>query len=146
MRRVRPRSRHIGTSNNGALSSRLISTHRRNRHTCPHSVVGVSRCGPASTDWDESMILAEVSCGESGVSTARIIEPATAKPAAHIQLADMVWELRVADHDAKHTVLALQNTLQVAALRRMMTPEMAEIYVESRTPMPTRESDHSLRR
>ena len=52
-----------------------------------------------------------------------------AKSIGELQRFIMDWELRVAEHDARH-IEYVQDSVKVAALKRMMTAEMAERYIE----------------
>ena len=47
----------------------------------------------------------------------------------------MDWELRVAEHEARHNE-CVQDSVKVAALKRMMTTEMAERYIEGPNTYP----------
>ena len=60
---------------------------------------------------------------------AGIIAPSRAKSIAELQRFIMDWELRVAEHEARHNE-CVQDSVKVAALKRMMTAEMAERYIE----------------
>ena len=60
---------------------------------------------------------------------ARIIAPSTAKSIGEQQRFVMDWELRGAEHEARHNEY-VQDSVTVAALKRMMTAEMAERYIE----------------
>ena len=60
---------------------------------------------------------------------ADIIQPSRAKSIGELQRFIMDWELRVAEHEARHDEY-VQDSVKVAALKRMMTAEMAERYIK----------------
>ena len=62
---------------------------------------------------------------EASASMARIIKPPNCKTVADLQRAVMEWELRVVEHEGWFNEQILES-LKVAALRRMLTLEMAE--------------------
>ena len=64
-----------------------------------------------------------------------IIAPSRAKSIAELQRFIMDWELRVAEHEARHNE-CVQDSVKVAALMRMMTAEMAERYIEGPNTYP----------
>ena len=64
-----------------------------------------------------------------------IIAPSRAKSIAELQRFIMDWELRVAEHEARHNE-CVQDSVKVAALKRMMTAEMAERYIEGPNTYP----------
>ena len=66
---------------------------------------------------------------------AGIIAPSRAKSIAELQRFIMDWELRVAEHEARHNE-CVQDSVKVAALKRMMTAEMAERYIEGPNTYP----------
>ena len=66
---------------------------------------------------------------------ASIIAPSRAKSIAELQRFIMDWELRVAEHEARHNE-CVQDSVKVAALKRMMTAEMAERYIEGPNTYP----------
>ena len=66
---------------------------------------------------------------------AGIIAPSRAKSIAELQRFIMDWELRVAEHEARHNE-CVQDSVEVAALNRMMTAEMAERYIEGPITYP----------
>ena len=66
---------------------------------------------------------------EGPASMARIIEPAKCKTIADLQRAVMDWELKVVEHEGRFGE-QVPETVKVAALKRMLTNEMAERYVE----------------
>ena len=72
---------------------------------------------------------------EGAASMAGIIAPSRAKSTAELQRFIMDWELRVAEHEARHNE-CVQDSVKVAALKRMMTAEMAERYIEGRSTYP----------
>ena len=66
---------------------------------------------------------------------ASIIAPSRAKSIAELQRFIMDWELRVAEHEARHNE-CVQDSVKVAALKRMMTAEMVERYIEGTNTYP----------
>ena len=63
---------------------------------------------------------------------AGIIAPSRAKSIEELQRFIMDRELRVAGHEGRRNKYA-QDTVKVAALKRMMTAKMAERYIEAPT-------------
>ena len=61
---------------------------------------------------------------------AGIIAPSRAKSIGELQRFIMDWELRVAEHEARHDEY-VEDSVKVAALKRAMATEMAERYIES---------------
>ena len=72
---------------------------------------------------------------EGAASMAGIIAPSRAKSIAELQRFIMDWELRVAEHEARHNE-CVQDSVKAAALKRMMTAEMAERYTEGPNTYP----------
>ena len=72
---------------------------------------------------------------EGSSSMARIIEPAKCKTVSDLQRAVMAWELKVVEHEARFNEV-VPESVKVAALRRMLTPEMAERYMEGPNAYP----------
>ena len=72
---------------------------------------------------------------EGAASMAGIIAPSRAKSIAELQRFIMDWELRVAEHEARHNE-CVQDSVKVAALKRMMTAKMAERYIEGPNTYP----------
>ena len=72
---------------------------------------------------------------EGAASMAGIIAPSRAKSIAELQRFIMDWELRVAEHEARHDE-CVQDSVKVAVLKRMMTSEMAERYIEGPNTYP----------
>ena len=64
-----------------------------------------------------------------------IIAPSRAKSIAELQRLIMDWELLVAEHEARHNECG-QDSVKVAALKRMMTAEMEERYIEGTNTYP----------
>ena len=60
---------------------------------------------------------------------AGIFAPSKAK-SIELQRFIMDWELRVAEHEARHNEY-VQDSVKVAALERMTTAEMAERYIDA---------------
>ena len=60
---------------------------------------------------------------------ARIIEPPRSKSVAELHRAIMDWALRVAEHTAWHNE-SVQDTVTVAAMKRMMVAELAARHIE----------------
>ena len=58
-----------------------------------------------------------------------IIAPSRAKSTGELQRFIMDWEFRVGEHVARHNEY-VPDAVKVAALRRMMTAEMAERYID----------------
>ena len=72
---------------------------------------------------------------EGAASMAGIVAPSRAKSIAELQRFLVDWELRVAEHEARHNE-CVQDSIKVAALKRMMTAEMAERYIEGPNTYP----------
>ena len=69
---------------------------------------------------------------EGAASMTNITAPSRAKSIAELQRFIMDWELRVAEHEARHNE-CVQDSVKVAALKKMMTAEMAERHIEGPT-------------
>ena len=67
---------------------------------------------------------------EGAASMAGIIAPSRAKSIAELQRVIMDWDLRVAEHEARH------NEYVQDSVKRMMTAEMAERYIEGPNTYP----------
>ena len=66
---------------------------------------------------------------------AGITAPSRAKSIGELQRFIVDWELRVAEHEARHNE-SVQDTVNVAALKRMMTAETAELDTEGPNTYP----------
>ena len=66
---------------------------------------------------------------EGAASMAGIIAPSRAKSIGELQRFIMDWELRVAEHKARRNE-RVQNSVKVPTLKRMMTTDLAESYIE----------------
>ena len=64
---------------------------------------------------------------EGSASMARIVEPTKCKTVADLQRAVTEWELQVVEHEGRFNE-QVPESVKVAALRRMLTPEVAERY------------------
>ena len=64
-----------------------------------------------------------------------IIAPSRAKSTGELQRFIMDWEFRVGEHVARHNEY-VPDAVKVAALRRMMTAEMAERYIDGSNTYP----------
>ena len=64
-----------------------------------------------------------------GAASTGIITSSRAKSIGELQRFIMNWELRVTDHEARHDEY-VQDSVKVAALKRMMTVEVTERYIE----------------
>ena len=69
-----------------------------------------------------------MSAVEGASSMARIIELPRSTSVAELQRAIMDWELRVAEHEGRQELV--QDSVEVATMKRMMTAEMAERCIE----------------
>ena len=83
----------------------------------------------------EQMVTDPKSAVEGAASIAGIIAPSRAKSVAELQRFIMDQELRVAEYEARQNE-CVQDSVKVAALKRMMTAEMAERYVEGPNTYP----------
>ena len=79
------------------------------------------------------MVPTKISCG--GSSFHGIIAPSRAMSMGELQRFTLVYELRVAAHEARHNEY-VQDSVKVAALKRMVTAEMAERYIEGPNTYP----------
>ena len=114
---------------NAALASCLITTTTGEVATLVRRVLQ-AHPGAGLRAWQEmNRWYRPKSAVEGAASMARIIEPSRAKTVADLQRSIMDWELRVAEHEARHSE-TVPDTVKVAALKRMMTVEMAERYIE----------------
>ena len=64
-----------------------------------------------------------------------IITPSRAKSIGELHRFIMDWELRMAEHAARHNEY-VQHSVKVAALKKMMTAEMAERYIYGHNTYP----------
>ena len=108
--------------------------HRPSWHACSSSVAGIPGIWPPSVAGAEQMVPTKISVG-GAASMAGIIAPSGAKSIAELQRFIMDWELHVAEHEARHNE-CVQDPVKVAALKRMMTAEMAERYIEGPNTYP----------
>ena len=65
----------------------------------------------------------------------RIIAPSRAKSIGELQRFIRDWELRVAEHEARHNEY-VQDSVKVEAQKRMMTAALAERYIEGTNTYP----------
>ena len=104
---------------NSALASSLITTTTGEVGTLVRRVLQAF-LGSGLRAWQElNSWYRPKSAVEGAASMAGIIAPSRAKSIAELQRFIMDWELRVAEHEA-------QDSVKVAAQKRMMTAEMAE--------------------
>ena len=116
------------SSLDSALASCLITTTKGEVGTLVRRVLqAFPGSGVAGA---EQTVPTKISC--CGVSMAGIIAPLRAKSIGELQRFIMNWELRVAEHEARHNEY-VQHCVKVAALMRMMSAEMAERCVEGPT-------------
>ena len=69
------------------------------------------------------------------MSMARIIDPTNCKTVVDLQRAVLEWELPVVEHEGQFNE-QVPESVKVAALKRMLTPEMAERYMEGPNTYP----------
>ena len=120
---------------NSALASSLITTTTGEVGTLVRRVLQAFpgsglRAGQELNRWYRPK-----SAVEGAASMAGIIAPSRAKSIAELQRFIVDWELRVAEHEARHNE-CVQDSVKVAALKRMMTAEMAERYIEGPNTYP----------
>ena len=72
---------------------------------------------------------------EGAASMAGIIPPSGAKSNGELHRFIMDWELCVAEHEARHNEY-VQDSVKVAALKKVMSAEMAERYIEGPNTHP----------
>ena len=113
---------------NSALASCLITTTTGEVGTLVRRVLRAFP-GSALRAWQELRWYRPKSAIEGAASMAGIIAPSRAKSIVSLQRFIMDWELRVAEHKARHNEY-VQDSVKVAALKRMMTAEVAERYIE----------------
>ena len=114
---------------NAALATCLISTTTGEVATLVRRVLQ-AHPGAGLRAWQElNRWYRPKSAVEGSASMARIIEPGRAKSVTELQKAIMDRELKVAEHEARYGEVVL-DSVKVAALKRMLTPEMAERYIE----------------
>ena len=120
---------------NSALASFLITTTTGEVGTLVRRVLQAFP-GSGLRAWQElNRWYRPKSAVEGAASMAGIIAPSRAKSIAELQRFIMDWELRVAEHEARHNE-CVQDSVKVAALKRMMTAEMAERYIEGPNTYP----------
>ena len=113
---------------NSALASCLITTTTGEVGTLVRRVLQAFP-GSGLRAWQELRWYRPKSAIEGAASMAGIIAPSRAKSIVSLERFIMDWELRVAEHEARHNEY-VQDSVKVAALKRMMTAEVAERYTE----------------
>ena len=118
-----------------ALASSLITTTKGEVGTLVRRMLQAFPGSGLRTWQDLNRWYRPKSAVEGAASMASIIAPSRAKSIAELQRFIMDWELRVAEHEARHNE-CVQDSVKVAALKRMMTVEMAERYIEGPNTYP----------